>query len=80
MPQILDRKQQSLFLDITIQHHFRVCLFKWQLSKKTADSEAEGGNQDVLCLVLQSKTNDSDSSGYTITGIISALFAFKKFQ
>lgn len=79
MPHILERKQQTS-LDATIQHYF-LCLFiQMETFKEDGRFLSWRGNQDVLCSVLQSKTKDSNSSGYTITGIIWALFAFKKFQ
>lgn len=82
IPHIWDRKK-SLFLDATIQDHFSsVCLFKQQLSKKTADFEAKRGGRVSKCNMLNPscKTKDSNSSGHTITGITSALLVSKKFQ
>lgn len=72
---ILNRKKQTLFLDVTIQHYFpSVCLLsKWQLSKKTEDSEAKGRYQDLICLVFQCKTKESHSNGHPITRISSDL-------
>lgn len=80
IPHIWDRKK-SLFLDTIIQDNFpSVCLSKQQLSKKTAYFEAKGGYQNVICLILQCKTKDSNSGGHTITGITSTLLVSKKFQ
>lgn len=53
-------------------HHFpSVCLFKQQLSKNTAGFDTKG---DVICLILQCKTESSNSSGQSLESFQPYLF------